>query len=622
MSPSDNPAPATSFRKRRRWLWSIQLVLLVLFGGLTIGTAIAVGLGFYVAAIRNAYELASDIGEAELRRIENALDAQLQPAAEQSAFLADVLAKGQIDVTNQRRVRDLLLGSLAAISQLEAVAFIAPDLTTIWATGKSEAGGLHSEVVNLSDVATVRQLLAEAEARGQPFWSAPIVAQTGPSAVMLAAVSPVMSDGKFIGAIAAGVSLPAASERMAQVLGDMGGRYFVMTADGNILFHSGLGLWPAPLPGQPPLPEHGSFSDPVLKAMEWPPPWHESEAYQADDEDGQWTFETLGVEEGEQAHLVVWRELRKYGQLPWVVGFHLSSTQIVEFAATLNRAIPFALVMLAVSLIVSLWLGRTIVRPIRALAAESRRIARLQFEAVPEPSTRIAEIANAAEAQAQMRNGLQWLSHYLPRRLLPALMNSDGTLNSREADVMVLFSDIIGFSRIAEGRSADRVASMLNRHFALLGICIDEESGTIDKYIGDSVMAFWGAPADQPDRSWRAQRAVVAIWHRLHEHNLRRAARRLPPIRIRIGLHRGPAVVGNIGAPGRINYTLIGDTVNVAQRLEQFGHEIDDGTSDVIVVSSAAALLDSPPDIKWRAIGEHVLPGRSTPTALFRMELA
>ncbi len=619
MSPIDGLKQARSAGTAKRRHWPIQLVLLIIFGGITVATAAAVGLGFYVAAIRNAGELTRDIGKAELRRIGNALDSQLQPAAEQAKFLADFLALGHIDPKDERRMRDLLLGSLAAISQLEAVAYIAPDYTTTWATGEIAGEGLYSEVTNVKNLPSMRQILAQARERGAPSWSAPMVVESGLRQAMLVAISPVMRDGAFAGAIAAGVSLRAVASRMSGALGAIGSNYFVMTADGRILFHSGLSLWPTPLPGQAVLPDHTSFSDPVLRAMKWPPPGSRWGPYDTSDPEERGDLDTIAVEEGGADHIVVYRMVRGYGQVPWAIGFHLSEIQVAEFATTLNRAIPFALVMLAVSLVVSLWLGRVISRPIRELAAESRRIARLHFDAIPPPRSRLTEIVMAVEAQARMRSGLQWLSHYIPRRLIPTLMREASELRSREADVVVFFSDIIGFSRIAEGRRADRVAALLNRHFTLLGACIEAEGGTIDKYIGDSVMAFWGAPVDQPDRSRQAQRAVAAMAARLKADNRRRAAKGLAPIRIRIGLHRGSAVVGNIGAPGRINYTLVGDTVNIAQRLEQFGRDIDDGMADAIVVASAEAIADLAPEVEWWKLGGQVLSGRSASTELFQM---
>ncbi|HJT15157.1 MAG TPA: adenylate/guanylate cyclase domain-containing protein, partial [Dongiaceae bacterium] len=145
--------------------------------------------------------------------------------------------------------------------------------------------------------------------------------------------------------------------------------------------------------------------------------------------------------------------------------------------------------------------------------------------------------------------------------------------------------------------------------------------GTIDKYIGDSIMAFWGAPLDQEDRADRAVRSAQRIAQKLHVDNERRARKGLKPLRIRIGIHKGPALVGNIGAPGRVNYTLVGDTVNVAQRLEQFGHEVDDGIDDAIIVISEALAQALPPGLALIDCGERVFHGRTSAMRVFRVPM-
>jgi adenylate cyclase len=106
----------------------------------------------------------------------------------------------------------------------------------------------------------------------------------------------------------------------------------------------------------------------------------------------------------------------------------------------------------------------------------------------------------------------------------------------------------------------------------------------------------------------------------LNDDNARRRRKGLNPVRVRIGIHCGPALAGNIGAPGRINYTLVGDTVNVAQRLEQFGKEIDDGQSDVIIVVSGSVADRLPVEVPIRPLGKHAVVERGDPIPLFRFD--
>jgi adenylate cyclase len=148
----------------------------------------------------------------------------------------------------------------------------------------------------------------------------------------------------------------------------------------------------------------------------------------------------------------------------------------------------------------------------------------------------------------------------------------------------------VGFTPQAEHLPEHETAALLNHHFALLGACIERENGIIDKYIGDSVMAIWGALSGSPDHAGAAIRAALAIARAIGADNEIRRANGKAPIRLRIGVHSGPAVAGNIGAPGRVNFTVVGDTVNVAQRFEQLGKVYMRPDEDIVVLVSGATV--------------------------------
>jgi class 3 adenylate cyclase len=235
------------------------------------------------------------------------------------------------------------------------------------------------------------------------------------------------------------------------------------------------------------------------------------------------------------------------------------------------------------------------------------------------PRSPLRELDSAALAFNSMIKGLGWFATYVPRSLVLLLMRrGDAELVSEERALTVLFTDMIGFSAISQRLTPPQLADFLNRHFGLLAACIEAEGGTVDKYIGDSVMAFWGAPEPQPDHAARACRAAKRIAEALHADNTRRTAKGLRPVRVRIGIHSGPAIAGNIGAPGRINYTLIGDTVNTAQRLEQLGKEVDDGVADAVVLVSGATAAEVH-DTELKPLGTHTLRGRADETEIYRL---
>jgi adenylate cyclase len=166
----------------------------------------------------------------------------------------------------------------------------------------------------------------------------------------------------------------------------------------------------------------------------------------------------------------------------------------------------------------------------------------------------------------------------------------DDGVASRRTEVTVMFTDIAGFTPQAEHLPEHETAALLNHHFALLGACIEAENGIIDKYIGDSVMALWGPLGGSLDHAGAAIKAAVAIAEVIRHDNAERVSQGKKPIRMRIGLHSGPAIVGNIGAPGRVNFTVVGDTVNVAQRFEQLGKVYMGPEDDIVVLVSGTTV--------------------------------
>ena len=167
-------------------------------------------------------------------------------------------------------------------------------------------------------------------------------------------------------------------------------------------------------------------------------------------------------------------------------------------------------------------------------------------------------------------------------------------------------------------RIVAEVAGFINQHLSLVSACIEQEGGTIDKFIGDAVMAFWGAPARIDNPAASACRAAVAIQRALAADNKRRVAAGLKPVRIRMGIHMGPVVVGDIGTPNRINYTIVGDVVNATQRLESLGKAIDPDAEAIALVSEEifAASADG---FQFIERGAHLVKGKHESLKVFQL---
>jgi len=176
------------------------------------------------------------------------------------------------------------------------------------------------------------------------------------------------------------------------------------------------------------------------------------------------------------------------------------------------------------------------------------------------------------------------LSRYLDVHLAQKLMESDQPpeLGGETREVTIWFSDIAGFSTVAEKMDAKELVSHLNAHFAMIGQAIEAEGGIIDKYVGDAVVAIFGALVPLPNHAAAAMRAALTVQERLKADAGKEGA-----FKIRIGLNTGSCIVGNVGSINRINYTAIGDSVNVAARLEAANKEL--GTSILASESTVSA---------------------------------
>jgi adenylate cyclase len=317
----------------------------------------------------------------------------------------------------------------------------------------------------------------------------------------------------------------------------------------------------------------------------------------------------------DEEFILLIREIHNYGETPWQIALRFKQKEVTVELDRLRNSAFVSVGILLIAVIAGYLFTRNLNRQIGRLANAATRLRNLDVADMPPlPDSRLRELANAASAFNVLIAAMRWFETYVPKALVMRLMRAgDAALRSDERRLTIMFSDIRGFSTLVEHMSPGETADFLNGHFALLADCIEAEGGTVDKFIGDSIMAFWGAPEDQPDHAARALRAARAMCGAVDADNARRKAAGLPTVEIRIGLHSGPVVVGNIGSSNRLNYTVIGDTVNVAARLESFGKELAIDSGCVIVFSGttlAAGGGRAPEGARIEHLGDVAVRGR------------
>jgi adenylate cyclase len=600
----------------KRFRAPIWLVLAVTFAGLVVLTTAVVAARLYSSALRSTTDLVAEMGDTRTAALAAAVKAELQPAEYSSRFLSTYLLSDRISVTDERRIQDLLLGSLAASPQVIGVAFIRPDLYTMAAARNANGMPFATLAQSAIEEPLFRLMFRNGATLQQPDWGAPLY-WADLNVTGLPLLAPLRHDGELIGVLATLISVPDFARRVLNRTREPGLNAAVLLDDTSLIVHPTLANGSFKGSDGQPLPKTADVGDPVLRAFD--------PASRDDADINRAVPLNFGVQRRAvdgTSWIFLSRPVDVVGTKPWIAVLSVRESDIAAQIDSLQMALWISLGVVAVAVLGALYLGRSISRPIHNFAAAIRHLSALEFHKTqPMKGSWLREFDTAAEAYNGMRSGLTWLSTYVPRTLVPALMEPDSaeSFTAKEREVTVLFTDIIGFTAIGHRLGPAALARFLNRHFEILGEVIEAEGGTIDKYIGDSVMAFWGAPTAQGDHAERAARAAVEMGRRLHEDNARRRRKGLNPIRVRIGLHTGTALAGNIGATGRINYTLVGETVNVAQRLEQFAKEIDDGHSEVIIVASAEVAGRLPVEIPQQPLGKHNVVERAPPMDVFRL---
>lgn len=286
-----------------------------------------------------------------------------------------------------------------------------------------------------------------------------------------------------------------------------------------------------------------------------------------------------------------------------------------RISRTLGLAGVLALVL---SVVLGALLARGLARPVRALVDATGKVARGDYDAEV-PVTTADELGALARSFNDMIHGLRLKERYrgvlnkvVSPEVAEELMQGGVELGGENREVTVLFADIRGFTPLTEGMEPQDVIRLLNDCMAVLSAAVDAEGGVVDKYVGDQIMAVFGAPVRTPDHASRALRAALRMKDGMAEMNAARAERGDAPIHIGVGVNTGVAVAGNMGSPERLNYTVLGEGVNLASRLC--------GAADAEQVLATPWTVRAAGDIRATALGERALKGFSAGTEVLAVE--
>jgi adenylate cyclase len=268
------------------------------------------------------------------------------------------------------------------------------------------------------------------------------------------------------------------------------------------------------------------------------------------------------------------------------------------------------------ALLVVLLAARALARPLHRATNELGRVTRLEFGGRGLDRSRIREVRDLWAALETLELALQNFVRYVPFGVVQGLVRRTFSprLGGIRQPVTVLFSDIAGFTQIAETLDPEDLTARTSTYFSAVGEELVRTGATIDKYIGDSIMAFWNAPEPQEHHAALACLGALRAARRVDALNAELVRDGFPPLRTRFGIHTGEAVVGNVGSVDRMNYTALGHTVNLASRLEGMNKRY--GTTILVSGAVRQAVGDR---CRFRFVDRAVPQGASEPVELYEL---
>jgi len=601
-------------KKRRRI--PVSAILAISFGALiflAVGSVLALSVG---ANYRNTVDLLGARAGLLIDAMEDQLRSHMNRAEKAVDGLAHLYDGGGFDIDDNGRMTAALSGALEAVPEATGMLIFEDDLTQrgVVRVDREDQRPDALEIIK-REAETSPDIIAAIKARAQVDglrWGSFVANEFG----LFANVSmPLARDGIRNGFVVAPVELRTLSGFTRDLSQRFGTTAFILDGEDKVLAHPILA--DANASGAKPLQGLASFSDPVLSQ------YANRRPLEMFEEDPVANVEVTEIRvetpDGPRTYVAMTRKIAGYSDQLWTIGAYFEGR---ELSAELTRTALSGFIglgALVAAIIAAVLLGRRLSRPVQAIAGHARQVADFDLDNIqPLPPSRVRELDDQASAFNAMLIGLRAFSTYIPRSLVAKLVRSGevGIAEPREALVTVMFTDIASFTTLSERMDASATTKLLNHHFAILCKAVDQHGGTVDKFLGDGMMAFFGAPDRLEAHAGCAVQAAIQIREALMVDNALAKQEGREPLVVRIGIHTGPVTVGNIGALDRVNYTIIGDTVNVSQRLQGLGKTLAPGEPTAIVISSeTAAELD--PGYELFSAGEHLLRGRDEPTEVF-----
>ena len=408
------------------------------------------------------------------------------------------------------------------------------------------------------------------------------------------------ADDHLVGVLSVDFEMAPLSDFLATLRIGRKGRAYILTSDGLVIGHPAGRLVRLTAEGSD-FYQAAEHPDPMLAAA------HAAQQGQVDP----WAPFAFGD------HLGVATPFPPQTGIPWTVLMVVPRSDLLGHAtAQARRSAGFGVLAVLLAIGLGIGLSGVVSRSVGALQAELLRIARFDLFDDAALGSHIRELNDMGQATVVMKQGLRAFARYVPHQLVRQLLSTGGEarLGAERRELSVLFSDIAGFTTVVESTPPDQVLVALGAYLEGMNRAIGDHGGTVCQYLGDGIMAFWGAPEALADHAERTCRGALAMADHARALLSDAEADGRPRLPTRIGIDTGEVMVGNIGAPDRFNYGILGDTVNTAARLEGLNKVY--GTSIIAGARTVALAGDA---ILFRPLDQVLLKGKRRPVLVYEV---
>ena len=617
-------APAKRYRIP---ITTIAVIGLGTLTGLAVGISLFLGLS---SATENTRRLMALRAENLVETLEQRLESQLETIALQARWMAEQIEQGKVTLADEPALDAFMLAALGATQRVAALGIIDPQ-------GRArgwDRSSLRPVREDWSQRPRVDAWLDDGASRSGPAWQAPIWTSVLDTTVVRHDL-PIHIEGEFAGIFSQALSVADLSRHLTSVGTQTGAIPFILYDRDRVLAHPLLMGWsPANSEHDQPLVTLSELGDTVLERI-WTP-----------DDEHLFLLESMtetsasGATVGDDYYVFLYRDLLRYGPAPWTIGVYVNigTASALEWLADIlgallsgayrgggdegeefDRLVAVTLAGLALfvgAVGLAAWLGTRASRPVRALAAAARRVeARRLDEVEALPESRVAEFDDANRSFNRMVAGLEerelireTLGRFVPADVAKTLLSKGGELAPEQALATVLFCDLESFTALTETLGAEGIVPLLNEYFEAMVEVLECHRGVVTQFQGDAILATFNVPLADPDHAANALRAALEMRSVVGSREF--AGRRLVN---RIGINTGPVIAGAVGAKGRLSYTVHGDAVNLAARLEALNKAL--GTT-VLVSASTASRVEGA-GFELRPMGEVDVRGQSERAAVY-----